>query len=501
MKTKLELQVRNTIRRTRMMIPGDRVAVAVSGGADSVALFRLLGNLRDLLGITILIVHFDHCLRGAESDADAKFVQALASDHHVEFICQRADVAALAGKQRLNLEDAARRLRYSFFDRVAREGRATRVAVAHTADDQAETVLARLLRGTGPTGLAGISPVMGPIVRPLLAHGREGLRDYLRGLGQVWREDMTNADLSRQRAHIRAGLLPLLERDFSPRIVKHLGELARLSREEGEFWGALVEDRFSKLAHKVEGRFTIQVRDLLAPLSLQSGAQPASLNAIRPLTELPLGERSLTEHLIRRLYEGIHGDRRNLTSVHVEGVLQLAVAGASGRRVELPGGVIVQRNFGEIIFSTRPGVGFSRKGGGTKRARSAYHQTVNIPRHGTARISIPELATCFLLKVIDWPSPPSDTNRDNALDADLLPNTLTLRNWQPGDAYRPHGHRQSRKLKEMFLSRHISSSERASWPVIESAGRIVWVLGMPPAAEFCAGERTRLAVVIEEAQA
>ena len=192
MKPKLELQLLKTIRRMGMILPGDRVGVGVSGGADSVALFRLLEALRKDLGITLLILHFDHCLRGEESAADAQFVKSLARDHHVEFVCDRADVSAFAKKHRLNLEDAARRLRYAFFERVVAEGRVTRVAIAHTADDQAETVLARLFRGTGPSGLAGIYPTLGAVVRPLLDYRREDLRDYLRALGQTWREDTTN---------------------------------------------------------------------------------------------------------------------------------------------------------------------------------------------------------------------------------------------------------------------------------------------------------------------
>src|SRR5271170_4466603 len=214
----LENRVLETIRRARMLAPGDRAAVAVSGGADSVALLRMLESLRDRLGIALLVVHLNHTLRGAESDADARFV-----------------------------EDLARRLRYAFFERVVAEGRATRVVVAHTADDQAETVLAHILRGTGPAGLAGIYPAVGSVVRPLLGERREDLREYLRGLGQNWHEDSTNRDLSKQRARIREQLLPLLERDFSPRAVNHLAGLAGLAREEEVFWSALVEDRFRAL--------------------------------------------------------------------------------------------------------------------------------------------------------------------------------------------------------------------------------------------------------------
>src|ERR1019366_4369338 len=154
--------------------------------------------------------------RGAQADEDERFVQELARAFHVEFVSDRADVAGEARRNALNLEDAARRLRYRFFASAASSRGLNRVAVAHTADDQAETVLAHLLRGTGLAGLAGIYPVAGPIIRPLLEIGRDEVRDYLSSLGQSWREDATNKETSRMRARIRYRLLPLLRQDFDP---------------------------------------------------------------------------------------------------------------------------------------------------------------------------------------------------------------------------------------------------------------------------------------------
>ena len=237
MRTPLEQSVLNTIRHSRMLIAGNRVGVAVSGGADSLALLALLARLRDELGITLAVVHFNHALRGAESDADAAFVERQARNRGLDFFVEREDVAAAAAQYAWNLEDAARRLRYAFFERVMNQSQLTHIAVAHTADDQAETVLAHLLRGTGPTGLAGIHPVVHRIVRPLLGTRRENLREYLRANGQTWREDSSNRDSRRTRAHIREKLLPLIEEDFSPAIVGHLSQLARLAREEGDVLG------------------------------------------------------------------------------------------------------------------------------------------------------------------------------------------------------------------------------------------------------------------------
>lgn len=488
----LEQRVLACIREMRMLTAGDRAGVAVSGGADSVALLRVLENLREALGITLVVVHFDHGLRGAESEADAQFVAELARARGLEFVLDREDVAAAAARHKWNLEDAARRLRYAFFEHLVAEFRVTRVAVAHTADDQAETVLAHILRGTGPTGLAGIYPVAGHVVRPLLGEGREDLRTYLRSLGQDWREDLSNLDVRRLRARIRQRLIPLLERDFSRQAVSHLAGLARLAREEETFWAALVDDRFRALVPRDGAKLRIGVRDLLEPMELSwDGAPPAG--------EEPVALRALTERLIRRLYQEMRGDRRGLTARHVEQVIHLASQSASGRRVELPGGIIVERSFDNLFFSGGRGTDRPSQSRDAVETERAYRHAVSLPDRGAVRISVPELGTLFCLKVVDWPIAERDTKREcPALDAGLLRAPLILRNWQPGDAYRPRGHRRIRKLKEMFRLRQVLAEKRTFWPVIESDGRVAWARGMPPADEFCAREGTRAGVLIEE---
>jgi tRNA(Ile)-lysidine synthase len=494
MRTPLEQSVLQAIQHSGMLAPGDRVGVAVSGGTDSVALLRLLKRLRDNLGITLTVVHFNHTLRGVESEGDAEFVANLTRTLGLEIVIGREDVGAEARRQGRNLEDMARELRYAFFHRVVDERGATHIAVAHTADDQAETVLAHVIRGTGLTGLAGIYPVVGSVVRPLLGTCREDLREYLRAIGQSWREDSTNRDTQRMRARIRQQLLPLLARDFSPAIVSHLNELSRFAREEQSFWNALVEDRFQALVRREPDALNISVRALLSPLELQvrqrQDSTPAKCND-------SLALRVLTERLIRRLYQGVRGNRRGLNANHVEQVIRLADECTGGRRTELPGGIIVQRNFQELTFSRAVAVRTAPSGTGD--AASAYEYVVNLPLASATTISIPELGKCFRLKVIDWPIAESDTSRDaNAIDADLLRPPLILRNWRPGDAYRPHGRRQEQKLRSMFVAGRVRSGDRAVWPVLESAGQVIWARGMPPAEEYCARTSTRRGVVIEE---
>src|SRR5712691_5212147 len=317
MKLSLQRCVPRTIHHHGMTVPGDLVGIGVSGGADSVALLRLLAELRPQLGIRLKALHFHHQRRGAEADEDERFVVALARDLGFDLLADRADVAGEARRNGWNLEDAARRLRYRFFASAAAAHGLQRVAVAHTADDQAETVLAHLLRGTGPTGLAGIYPVAGLVIRPLLEVRREMLRDYLSHLGQPWREDSSNRDRERLRAHIRHDLLPLLERDFERAVVMRLARLASLEREEQEFWRALEEERFTALATREDsGEVCIGIENLLSPMpSLGEPPQGMSLSGAPVI--------ALSKRLVRQIYSELRGSRKELTSRHVEDVLQL----------------------------------------------------------------------------------------------------------------------------------------------------------------------------------
>lgn len=491
MKLKLHRQVLETIRRHRMMNPGDRVGVAVSGGADSTALLCLLEELSAELGFVLSVLHLNHGLRGADSDEDEKFAAELARTHGLEISVERVDVAAAARCNGWNLEDAGRRLRYQFFERAVKQGNATRVAVAHTADDQAETVLARLLRGTGPRGLAGIYPVMGIVVRPLLEVRRQELREYLAQRGQVWREDQSNLDETRLRARLRNRLLPILEKEYQPAVVDHLATLAALAREDEAYWRSLLDKVFRDEVTKTNSGLSIPVNALLypagehpsegAPWSLQpafSGQNPAP--------------ESFQKRVVRRIIEELSVHSSQLTSEHLEEVIRLVRERACGGRVELPGGLVVEKTLDRQLQ-------FVHRRAGTHQALQLFEYVVDLGDRRQADIAVPEIKRRFCLKLIDWPLTERETKSEGeALDADLLRAPLVLRNWRQGDAYRPHGHRQVRKLKEMFLRLRIPVTERPSWPVLTSAGRLVWAKDMPPADEFAARQGTKNGLVIQE---
>jgi tRNA(Ile)-lysidine synthase len=317
--------------------PGLRVGVGVSGGADSVALLMLLTKMLAELGVVASAVHFNHKLRGKASDADEKFVAALAEKSGVTLHVGHADVAGKAKREKANLEDAARRARYSFFARLAEQGVVDVVATAHTVDDQAETVLAHILRGTGIPGLAGIHPVAGYVVRPLLSFRREELRKFLRVQKQSWREDATNRDTARVRARMRKKLLPLLEKEFNPAAIEHIAGLAERAREQAAFVERLSRHLFKQLVVLDGNVARIGITELLNPLKLSESEGCDVLRA----------------KLILDIVEGVRQRRGQILAGHINAIVQLARKEESGKRLQLPGGVDVLRERDALAFVWR----------------------------------------------------------------------------------------------------------------------------------------------------
>lgn len=490
-----------TIRRHSMIRAGDRIGAGVSGGADSVALLLLLNDLRAKLGIGIYVLHFHHQLRGVEADEDERFVKDLAAEFDFEFIPGRADVAGEARRNAWNLEDAARRLRYQFFATVAGEHGLNAVAVAHTADDQAETVLAHILRGTGLTGLAGIYPVSGLVIRPLLDAGRDELREYLRGQGRAWREDSTNEDTSRMRARIRHRLLPVLRRDFEPLSVTRLARLAGHAREEESFWQSLEQERFEALTFRDSaGSITLKIGDLLSPLHglVRPAAAPGRASRGGEDSQQS-STMALTRRLVRRIAAELLGGRGSLSARHVQAVLDLAQKSQSGARIELPG-IVVRHVFDRLVFSAARVVGGA--GSPSENRLQDLEFEYDIAPPGPSNVSyivVAEIGRRIDLKVIDWPSGSGETIQHwGAVDFERLRWPLTLRSWRPGDSYRPCGHRRAQKLKRLFVESRIPRDARAAWPVLTSAGQVVWASGYPVAEEFAPRPGTRTGLLIAE---
>jgi tRNA(Ile)-lysidine synthase len=487
-----------SLKKQGLLRAGERVSVGVSGGADSVALMRLLLELREKLGIVVSVAHLNHKLRGPAADTDEGFVAKLAAKHGLEFHGEVVDVAARANREKANLEDAGRRVRYEFFARLVTEGKVDRVAVAHTADDQAETVLAHILRGTGLAGLGGIHPQTQSVVRPLLGVRRAELRAYLRAKKQKWREDATNRDTERTRARIRKKLLPLLEREFQSGVVEHLGSLAEFAREDEEFLELLAREHCGALARrtKIDGR--ISIRDLLQPIK---GQKLCAEGAESTEDTEKKNQAALTKRILRRLIEERKSGAGQISGRHIAAVLELARFGENGKAVQLPGGVDVRRERNDVVFRTNSSRRNGSKRGAEKTSADEYEYKIDFDnlRYGNVALRVPQAGCVFRLRVIDWPSNRGETKESGAvLDRNRLRLPLVLRNWRFGDKLQPAGHQKAHKLKRLLNEKRVSRWERDGWPVLTSGGVLAWARGFPVAAEFAANEGTRTGILIAE---
>lgn len=444
------------------------------------ALLRILLELRPDLRIVLSMAHFHHGIRGAEADADQQFVRELAGRFGLELHTGAADVPAHARAQKSSLETAARELRHQWFARLVRGGLTDKIATAHTLDDQAETVLMRLLRGTGSRGLAGIFPVQEEkhLVRPLLEVTRREVETYLNAIGQTWREDSSNRDLNHTRNRIRGELLPLLERDFNPAIRHTLAALAETARGEAEYWSQEASSLLSRLVRPGKpgggGRVT------------SGDASPALAVDLASFQAIPL---ALQRQVLCQVGEqlGI-----TLKFTHIQQLTELVEERSGDRRVSLPGGLTAARGFGELKFSRIRESGIA----------PSYHYSLRIP----GEVAVPELGSIIRARLVGaGEAALPGYNAESLLDRALLAPELTVRNWRSGDRFFPAKTRSPKKLKELLqagrLRQRFSPAQRKVWPVVESAGQIVWVRGYATPQVFapCAG-KDKDAVLIEETQ-
>lgn len=451
---------------TSLLKPGLRLAVGLSGGADSVALLRVLAARSAELGLVLHAAHLHHGLRGEEADADLVFSRDLAASLGLPFHESRVDVAAEAqanpatGKPAESIEEAARRLRYEWFRKLISETPLDAVATAHTLDDQAETVLAKFLRGAWTEGLAGIAPKLetpeGPILRPLLAAARAEIEAYLSELGQAWREDSSNRHLTYTRNRIRHQLLPLLE-TWNPRLREHLAQTAALARDEEAWW----RQELDRLAPQLlmEGR---PVRG--GGRAAGSGPPAAfSIDVTRFAVLLPALQRRLLRHAAEKL-----GAAPDFPAT--EALRSLALAGRAGQKLELAQGLRAERTHRELRLAAGP---VSREGS----AEPGHDQPP--PEYSAiipGEIDAPAFGLRLQITLSSNPGSPAAAHANGK--ATNLGRPATLRNWRPGDRVTLRHSSGPRKVKEVLERLRITGTSRTLWPVLEMDGRIVWMRGV-----------------------
>jgi tRNA(Ile)-lysidine synthase len=432
---------------TKLLKPGLRLAVGLSGGADSVALLRALAERSGPLGLVLHVAHLHHGLRGEEADADLEFARELAGKLGLVFHEERVDTGSEAkadggaGKGGESIEEAARRLRYGWFRQLMAHGEVEAVATAHTRDDQAETVLAKFLRGAWTEGISGIYPVIefpeGRILRPLLGATRVEVEGYLRGLGQGWREDSTNRHLSFTRNRIRHELLPLLE-GWNPRLREHLTQMATLARDEEAWW----QGEMSRLGPQL----------LLPGRAVRGGGRAAGEGLAVDVTRLAALAPAVQRRLLRYAAEQL-GAAPDFDST--EALRMLALTGRAGQKLELAQGLRAERTPREL----RMAVG-AAAAAGESEAEAGYSGTI------PGEIVAPGFGLRLRIEVVE-----AEGNAVHGAGA-------TLRNWRAGDRVRLRHSGGLRKVKEVLERMRVTGSSRALWPVLEVDGRIVWMKGV-----------------------
>ena len=443
---------------------GDRVGVAVSGGPDSILLLTFMKHLAREIGLTPVAVHFNHHLRGAESEGDERFACEQARRLGIECMRGEGDVARAARERHGNVEATARDLRYRFFFSLVNQGRVDKIVTAHTANDQAETVLLKLLRGAGTRGLGGIFPVLeSKIVRPFLTVTRAEVEQELKKRKLGSRQDSSNENLNLRRNKIRKEILPLLQREFSPEVINLLKDLAERARDD--------EDCLESLAH-----------ERARPWRVQEGREqkiPA-----RALSEFPA---ALGRRVLRQMIQAVRGNLRGITFRHIEALRRFAVESQSGRRLMLPGAVQARREFSWLV------IGPSHP---PQRSLEYCHPVV-IP----GEVSVPQIDLTFQFKIIGPEDGPRAYNASGAVGLDPLKfsGPLVLRNWRAGDRFWASGSREARNMKVFFARHKIPQADRGVWPVLAAGDEIVWARGFPPSNYKGASlESKRLLVTVKQ---
>jgi tRNA(Ile)-lysidine synthase len=451
-------KVADFIKENSLFTSGERVVVAVSGGADSVALLDILQSL-DRLQLRLIVAHLNHLLRGRDADEDEEFVRQLAAGYALPHHSRRVDVRELARREKRSLEDAGRAARYAFLDEVANAEKASCIALAHHGDDQAETLLMRLLRGSAGSGLCAMGPRSADrYVRPLLSLSRHEIEAYLTEGKISWRHDKSNESLDFLRNRIRNELIPCLK-GYNPAVSATLAKTAQ----------ALAADEA-----------------ILASLTLQAFARHSATagGVVRlHLAGIRLEERGLRMRLYRQAILESRGDLAEISFDHLDAVDGLAYSGRPNAYLTLPGRFRVSRRYGDLLFQREEEV----LSGMAMEFRIDGPGSYPLPGNGTL--------------AVDYAEPPGDAisapPSTAFFDPSQVPFPWLVRSCRPGDRLSPFGMKGSKKVKDIFMDAKVPLPERRFIPLVFCGGTLLWVAGLRRGSEGSIGPETDKAVRME----
>ncbi len=449
---------KNTITKYNLIQKNDKILVAFSGGPDSTALVLLLLEYQKEFPFLLHLAHFNHKLR-KEADRDEEHVRKFAKKINLPLVIGHKNVREYAKKHSMNIEEAARELRYSFLKEQARKINANKIALGHNLTDQAETFLMRIIRGTGLTGLSGIYPVKEEIlIRPLIEIEKEEIEAYLKEKGVPYCLDKTNLDSRYLRNRIRLELLPFLKNRFSPKIISHFGRLSELVREEEELLEKIAQNELKKIEKEENRIYCIDYKKL---------------------SDYPI---ALKRRVLRCFIKKIKGDLRGITYQHIYSLLNLK----ENKESHLIKGLKIKRER-DLLFVKL----------------NKFDEIINYAYHlgQNDRVEIKECNLKFKTEVIssfNYSELEFNDNYRAYFDFEKLKFPLLVRNRKDGDSYRPLGAPGRKKLKEIMRAKRIPLRERKFKPIFLSQNEIIWVLGLPVSEYYKVTPLTKKVFLIEK---
>jgi len=448
-----EKKVLLTILEHRMVNSGETIVVAVSGGPDSVCLLTILFQLQRWLNISLIVAHLNHGLRPQEDERETEFVANLAGSLNLTLAYDKANNVTKA--QGTSIEEKAREIRYQFLERVLDEYHAQKAALGHNMNDQAETVLMHLLRGTGPTGLSGIPPIrQRRFIRPLINITRDEIHTYLKQKDISFMMDSSNLEKRYLRNKLRLELIPLLL-NYQPRLIEHLGELASLCRQEDQFMEEEAEKGLQMVA-----------------LDSSEHSLELSLDTFKDLST------ALRYRIIRQAIKRVKGNLRRIDIGHIKAIIDLADSVRPQIKMNLPEDLVVKKIYERLRFSS-----------------GAEMETEDFSHHINDRgvFEIPEINQTLSLEEIPKGDflPSSASPNEAFLDLDRLRWPLRVRNFRTGDKFIPLGLNGFKKVKDIFIDNKIPSEERKKIPILEDCNEIVWLCGIRIDNRYRVRQRTK----------
>ncbi|MDP9751602.1 tRNA lysidine(34) synthetase TilS [Thermoanaerobacter pentosaceus] len=451
-------KVISTVKRYKMIKENDKIVMGVSGGPDSLCMLDILYNLKDLFNLKLYVVHVNHMIRGEEARRDAQFVENICCKLKLPFFLFEKDVKKIAKEMGYSEEEAGRYVRYQAFEEVLKEVKGNKIAVAHNKNDVVETVFLNLIRGAGMTGLIGIKPVNGNIIRPLIEIERKEIEIYLKEKGLKPAIDFTNYEDLYKRNKVRLKLIPFINETFEVDIIKNIYRMAKIILEENDYLEKECEKIFNEVCY-------FNQEEIFADIE-----------------KLRVQHHAIQRRLVRLMYQKLKGDIYGLEYIHVEDVLSLLDKPTSSK-IDLPFEIEALKSYNNLIMRK-----VKQKEVKTFWAKLNIPGITNIDGIGqfkTTVLGIEEVKKLDIGKYTKF------------FDYDKIQKDVVIRNRQAGDVFSPLNMGGSKKLKEFFVDEKIPREIRNSIPLLAIGNEIVWVVGYRMSDKFKVDKNTKKVLVIE----